>query len=126
MDGLGEGRDSLLYTFQLVGVMLVDDGCELRHAVPETVVPCLLVLWRQLDPGLHVDGESFRCGVVVDVFAEDGGLAGVVGFCALEFNQLVERGGGGIDGCCGGIGWKCGGGDWGDGLGYWVGLHRVW
>ena len=51
----------------------------MRHAVPETVVPCLPVFWRQFDLGLHVNGESFGRFVVADVFFENGNLAGVVG-----------------------------------------------
>jgi hypothetical protein len=36
------------------------------------------VFWGQLNPGLHVDGETFGYGVVSDVFLKDGELAGVV------------------------------------------------
>ena len=38
------------------------------HAVPKASVPLLLVFCGQLDPGLHVYGEAFWCGVVGDVF----------------------------------------------------------
>ena len=48
------------------------------HAVPESSVPFLLVFWGQLNPGLHVDGETFGCGMVFNVFLNDGELAGVV------------------------------------------------
>jgi hypothetical protein len=68
------------------------------HAVPEAIVPRLLVRLRQLDPGLHVDGETFGCCVILEMLVEDGDLSGVVGFGSVEFNQLVERGCGGVNG----------------------------
>ncbi len=38
------------------------------HTVPESHCS-----WGQLNPGLHVDGGTFGCGVVFDVFLKVGG-----------------------------------------------------
>lgn len=78
MDGGGQGGDLFLHPLQLFRVMLVEDGGEVGHAIPESSVPSLFVLWGQLDPGLHVDGEALGCGVVGEVFAKDCDLAGVL------------------------------------------------
>ena len=75
-----------LYPFQLFGVVLVEDGGECGHAVPETSVPSSLMLLGQLDPGLHGDGEAGWCRVIGDVFLKDVELAGVVFFMVVEFN----------------------------------------
>ncbi len=45
------------------------------HAVVESGVPLFLVFWGQLNPGLHVDGDTFGCGVIVDAFLKDSELA---------------------------------------------------
>ena len=86
MDGGGERGYLFLYPFQLFGVVLVEDGGECGHAVPETSVPSSLMLLGQLDPGLHGDGEAGWCRVIGDVFLKDVELAGVVFFMVVEFN----------------------------------------
>ena len=60
--------------------MLVDDLCEVRHAVFWTQLDCMSIV-SPLGAG--------------DVLLEDGYLTGVVGFHLVEFNRLVECGGGG-------------------------------
>ena len=107
----GEGGDLFLHPLQLFGVVLMEDVCELVHAVPKASVPSLFVLLGQLDPGLQSDGESGWCGMIGDVFVEYGELTGMLCFMMVELNQFVEGGGGGVcGGLCGyGGGGVCGG-----------------
>ena len=88
MDGRGEKGSLLPHTFQLLCtcVVLVDDGDESGHTVPETSVASRLVLTGQPDPGLHGTGKAGWCGLVSDVLFEDFEFAGVLLFVAVEFD----------------------------------------
>ena len=56
-----------LHPLQLLGVVFMEDVCELADAILKTSVPSLFVLLGQLDPGLQSDGESGLCGMFGDV-----------------------------------------------------------
>ncbi|CAB4013508.1 Hypothetical predicted protein [Paramuricea clavata] len=106
------------------GVVLLGGGGTRNGGLQTTPVgDCRLVLWKvmrfahqfwmiplsgPLDPGLNADVEASGCGVVCDVFVENGQLSLMVILAVMEFNKFIEHGGCVI----GSDRWlRCGGGD---------------